>query len=67
MQLSPFDLYLGYIFDPIPTLEGIRIQEGSLCTLLYTLGTTSVAAFGMVAFIGGAQAPFFGVIPLLAV
>ena len=30
--------YLGYIFDPIPLVEGIGIQEGSLCTVHLCLG-----------------------------
>ena len=25
--------YLGYVFDPIPLVEGIRIQEGILCAM----------------------------------
>ena len=61
----PIDLHLGYIFDPVPMLEGIRIQEGSLLMLSYTWGTTSMAAFGVVPFIGGVQAPFFGAVPSL--
>ena len=48
------DLHLGYIFGPIPMLEGIRMQEGSLHTLSSALGTTSVAAFSVVTFVGGA-------------
>ena len=45
------DLHLGYILDPMPLLEGVRIQEGSLCTLLYTLGTPAGGIIGMVIFI----------------
>ena len=45
------DLHLGYILEPMPLLEGVRIQEGSLCTLLYTLGTPSGGIIGMAAFI----------------
>ena len=37
MALS-IDPYFSYILNPLPSLEGIRIQEGSLCALLYTLG-----------------------------
>ena len=61
----PIDLHLGYIFDPIPMLEGIGIQEGSLLMLSYARGATSMAAFGMVTFVRGTQAPFFGAIPSL--
>ena len=45
------DLHLGYILDPMPLLEGIRIQEGSLCASLYALGAPSGVVIGMVAFI----------------
>ena len=37
------DLNLGYILDPMPSLDGIGIQEGSLCVLLYALGAPSVS------------------------
>ena len=39
--------YLGYIFNPIPSVEGIKIQEGSLCARSYTLGVPSGGAFGL--------------------
>ena len=45
------DPHLGYILDPISSLEGIRIQEGSLCALLYTLGAPSRDIIGMDTFI----------------
>ena len=45
------DLHLGYILDPMPLLEGVRIQEGSLCTLLYTMGTPSGGILDMVTFV----------------
>ena len=45
------DLHLGYILNPMLLLEGVRIQEGSLCTLLYVLGAPSGGVVGMVAFI----------------
>ena len=45
------DLYLGCILDPMPSLEGVRIQEGSLCMLLYALGAPSGGIVGMVAFV----------------
>ena len=34
----PIDLHLGYIFDPVPMLEGTRIQEWSLLMLSYAWG-----------------------------
>ena len=45
------DLYFGYILNPIPMLEGIRIQEGSLIALPYTLGASSWGVLGVVTFI----------------
>ena len=38
--------YLCYIFDPIPLVEGIRIQDGSLCMMPYALGISSWGTFG---------------------
>ena len=57
--------YPGYIFDPVPSLEGVRIQEGCLCAMSYALGVLSWDAFGRVTFLKGVQAPFFGAIPSL--
>ena len=55
--------YPGYIFDPIPSVEGIGIQEGSMCMMFYALGILPWGTFGMVAFPGGVWAPFIGAIP----
>ena len=59
------DLHLGYILDPMPLLEGVRIQEGSLHVSPYTLGTPLRGIIGMVTFVRGAWAPFFGAVPSL--
>ena len=61
----PMNPYPGYIFDPIPLVKGIGIQEGSLCLASYTLGTPSWGTFSMSAFPWGAQTPFFGIVPSL--
>ena len=45
------DLQLGYIVNPMPSLEGVRIQEGSLCMSLYALGAPSGGVVGVVAFV----------------
>ena len=50
MQFSPLTLTLATFFNSIPSLEGIRIQEGSLCMTSFTLGVPSWDAFGMVIF-----------------
>ena len=57
------DSYLGYLFDPIPLVEGIGIQEGNLHTMSYALGIPSGSAFGLVALTWGIWAPFSGAIP----
>ena len=51
IQLSLLILHLGYILNPMPLLEGVRIQEGSLCMLLYAFGAPSWGVIGMVAFV----------------
>ena len=45
--------YPGYIFYPIPRLEGIGIQEGSLCTISYALVILYWGAFDRVTFTRG--------------
>ena len=45
------DPHLGYILKPIPMLEGIRIQEGSLSASSYTLGAFSWVVLGMGTFV----------------
>ena len=44
------DSYLGYILNPILSVKGVRIQEGSLCLVFHALGVPSWGTFGMVAF-----------------
>ena len=44
LSISP---YLCYIFDPIPLVEGIGIQEGSLCMMPYALGNPFWGTFGL--------------------
>ena len=61
----PIDSYSGYVLDPVPLVKWVRIQEGSLHLVFYTLGVLSWGTFGMVAFPWGAKAPFFGAIPSL--
>ena len=42
--------YPGYIFDPVPLVEGTGIQEGSLCMTPYALAVLPWSTFGMVTF-----------------
>ena len=55
--------YLGYIFDPVPLVEGIGIQEGSLWMTSYALGIPSRDAFSLVALTWGVWTPFSSAIP----
>ena len=55
--------YLGYVFDPIPLVEGIGIQGGGLCVTPYTLGVPSWGTFDLAAMTRGVWAPFSGAIP----
>ena len=55
--------YLSYVFDPIPLVEEIRIQEGSLFVMSYTLGIPSGGTFGLATSTWGVQAPFSSTIP----
>ena len=40
----------GYVLDPMPSVKGVGIQEGSWCSAFYALGVLSLGTFGMVAF-----------------
>ena len=44
-------------------MEGIGIQEGSLCMMPYALGILSLGAFGLATLTLGVQSPFSGAIP----
>ena len=55
--------YPGYVLNPVPSVKGIGIQEGSLCLAFYALDVPCLGTFGMVMFAGGSWAPFFGAIP----
>ena len=46
----PIDLHFGYIFDSMPMLKGVWIQEGSLLGSCYTLETSSWGFLGIVTF-----------------
>ena len=61
----PIDLHFGHIFDHMPMLKGVWIQEGSLCGLCYALETSSWGFLGVVIFIWWVQVPFFNAVPSL--
>ena len=42
--------YPGYIFNLVPLVKGVRIQEESLCSVFYALGVPSWDTFGLDVF-----------------
>ena len=54
--------YLGYVFIPIPLVEGIGIQEGILCVKPYALCIPFWGTFGLAILTWGVWAPFSGAI-----
>ena len=44
----PIDSYPGHVFDPVQSVKGVRIQEGSLCLVFYALGVPSWDTFSRV-------------------
>ena len=61
----PIDSYSGHILNLVPSVKGVRIQEGSLHSMYYAWGVPSWGTFGVVTFPQGAQTPFLGAIPSL--
>ena len=55
----------SYILNPMPMLNGVWIQEGSLLGWLYALGTSVWRFFSVVAVAGGVWAPFLDAVPSL--
>ena len=55
----------GHILNPIPLLERVGIQEGTLCAMSYALGIWSWGTFSRVTFPRGVQTPLFSAIPSL--
>ena len=56
-------LHSGYIFDSIPLLERVQIQEGSLQGGFHTLGASIWGLFMVLIVVGGVWAPFIDAIP----
>ena len=59
----PIYPHFSYVFDPIPLLKGVQIQEGSLWSSFYASGASVWGVFTALVFVGGAQAPFVNAIP----
>ena len=56
-------LYSGYIFDPVPLLKRVLIQEGSLRGGFYDFGASIWGIFMVLVVVRGLQAPFINAIP----
>ena len=49
----PIYPHFSYVFDPIPLLKGVQIQEGSLQSGLYALETSIWGLFAALVVVGG--------------
>ena len=59
----PIYPHFSYVFNPIPLLKGVWIQEGSLQSSFYTLGASISVFFMVLVIFGGTWAPFIDAIP----
>ena len=59
----PIYPHLIYVFDPIPSLERVYIQEGSLQGGFYASGASVWGLFVALIIVRGVQAPFVNTIP----
>ena len=64
----PIYPYFSYIFDPIPLLIGVQIQEGNLQSGLYASGASVWGLFIVhLSVVGGVWAPFIDAVPVLPI
>ena len=59
----PIYPHFSYIFDPIPLLKGVWIQEGSLQIGFYASGASVWGLFMALVIVRGVQAPFIDANP----
>ena len=59
----PIYPHSSYVFDPIPLLKGVWIQEGSLQSGFYASRASVWGLFMVLAVVRGVQAPFINAIP----
>ena len=59
----PIYPYFSYIFDPVPLLKGVQIQEGSLWSCLDALEASTWGLFVVLVIVRGVQAPFIDAVP----
>ena len=60
----PVDSYSCYILDPISSVKGVQIQEGSLCLAFYAWSVSSWGTFGVTTFLEGLGLPSLVPFPL---
>ena len=56
-------LYSGYVFDPLPSLKRVQIQEGSLQGGFDALRACAWGLFMVLFVVRGVHAPFVNAIP----
>ena len=59
----PIYPHSSYVFNPIPLLKGVWIQEGSLQSGFYASGASVRGIFMALIIVGGVWAPFIVAIP----
>ena len=59
----PIYPHFSYIFNPIPLLKGVQIQEGSLHIGFYTLGASVWGLFMVLVIVREVQTPFINAVP----
>ena len=63
----PIYPYFSYVFDPVPSLKGVWIQEGSLQSGLYASETSVWGLIVALVVVRGVWAPFIITIPSLPI
>ena len=59
----PTDFYPGHVLNPIPSVKGVRIQEGSLCMAFYALVSHPDAPSVCLPFLEGLNLPSLVLFP----
>ena len=63
----PIYLHFNYVFNPVPSLKRVWIQEGSLWGGFYTSEAPIWGLLVMLIITGGVLAPFINGIPILPI
>ena len=59
----PIYPHFSYVFNPVPLLKGVQIQEGSLQSSFYSSGASVWGLFVALVIVRGIQAPFIDTVP----